>query len=135
MHSPAQGTRVANAAHAPETAREEPQIPQPVHETSPIENHLGGATSRRQNRLHPGLRTQAGSCGVSRQSPASQHHGRIGCRGAARHRRNGDSAMGELMLLPVELDLHGLAHIEPPLIANAEKSALGISPLDAVVGS
>ena len=66
MHGLGQRARVANAAHAAETAGEKAQLAQGLSESRPLEQKLGGAAAGSQDGLHPGRRRKPALGSVAR---------------------------------------------------------------------
>ena len=127
------GPRVADAAHAPETARVKAQGAQTLHEPRPLQQKLGGLAARREDGLHPRLGGKSRFGGFLRHEAARQHHARIGGRRAARHRRDSDRTMADLARFAANLHRHALAPVKPALGAHRKEAIAHARKRNAVV--
>ena len=134
MHGLGQRARVANAAHAAETAGIEAQLAQGLSKPRPLEQKLGGAATGSQDGLHPGCRRKPALGGVARHEARGQHHGLVGGRGAARHGGDGNGSVGQLVVLAVNFHMHRRI-VEAALGADGAEALAGLGERNAIVGA
>ena len=85
MHRLEKRTGITDTAHAAPAADRKAHLRQRLNETRTRKNLGSAVGTRRQNLLDPGKRHAAKLQSLFRHKTGSDHHGGIGCRGAARH--------------------------------------------------
>ena len=133
MHLGPHGTGIADAAHAAETACCEAELSKGLRQAGALEHELGRMRTRSHNALHPGLGKQAALAGMLGDQAACEHHGGVGCSGAARDGRNRDSAMGQFVFGAHEIHRNTLVHIELAIGANRIEARADIAAGKAVM--
>ena len=135
MHLRPQRARIADAAHASEPARRKTELCKRVGKAGALEQKLGRMAAGSHDALHPRLCTKTSLARIFRQQTASYHHGGIGRRRAAGHRRDGDSPMRQLIADPIEFDVAGGIGIERTLRAHIAEGRLRIGRCKSTMGT
>ena len=133
MHLGPHRARVANAAHAAETACREAELGKGLRQAGALEHELGRVRTRSHHALHPRLGKQAALAGMLGNQAACEHHGGVGCGRAARDRSNRDSPMSQFVFAAHEIHRNALVHIEIAVGANRIEARAGIAAGKAVM--
>ena len=111
----------------------ETQLLKAVGQPRTLDQELHGMAARRIHALHPRFGLQPCTRCVARDQATSQHHARIGCRGAAGHRRDGDGSALQLIAIAAQLDGNRLVAIDAALGADRTEARLCGSAVETVV--